>query len=260
MRKLFIAPPIVRKEGFDFLGYHSYSEYNYLQKSFISGIKRRHFEIALDLTSDYFFKTDVIDFGCADGIFLPSLSHYFSSVLGIEREKEFVFLAQEIIKDLALKNVKIINNENVSIQELKTESLKKDYKIIFLLEVLEHVGRNYQSMYEDKITLLKEISSLVNNEGMIIVSVPKMIGLSFLIQHIGLTVLNMKRAKYSFKELMSSAFLGDTSGVEKYWVPYVTHQGFNHKKLEKYLNQDFFIVKKRDDFFQVVYVIKKKQM
>lgn len=258
MKKLFITPPIVRKEGFDFLGYRSYSEYNYLQNSFTSGIKKRHFDIALDLASPYFHTTNVIDFGCADGIFLPSLSCYFNSVLGIEREKEFVFLAQEIIEKSSLKNVEIINNENLSIQEIKKENLKSNYKIIFLLEVLEHVGQNYQTMYQDKINLLKDLSSLIDNDGIIIISVPKMIGLSFLVQRIGLSLMNMERAKYSLKDMLKSAFLNDTSEVEKYWVPYITHQGFNHKKLEKYLKEEFLLVKKKDDFFQVVYVIRKK--
>jgi 2-polyprenyl-3-methyl-5-hydroxy-6-metoxy-1,4-benzoquinol methylase len=254
----FVVPKITKVDGISFLGYHSYSEYNYLQKSLISKIKRRHFEIALNLTSNSFYTTNVIDFGCADGIFLPSLSRYFASVLGIEQESTFVILAQKLIDDLKLTNVKIINNGNLSTEQIKKESIEKEYKIIFLLEVLEHFGRDYKTMYEDKIVLLKELFSLIDDDGIIVLSVPKMIGISFFIHHIGLWLFNMQRSKYSLKEFMKAAFFNDTSDLEKYWVPCVTHQGFNHKKLEKYLDKDFIICNKTNDIFQVLYVIKKR--
>ena len=258
MRQKFIAPPIIKKEGFEYHGCHSYSEYNYLQKSFISSIKRRHFDIVLDLTSKYFYKTNVIDFGCADGIFLPTLSFYFCSVLGIERNKNSILIAQKMIDELSLKNVIIVDNEIESINKIKKEYIKKDYGIIFLLEVLEHIGTSYQTMYEDKITFLKEIFSLVENTGIIVLSVPKMVGISFFIQSVGLSVFNLTSSEYSFKELIKPILFKDTSDIEKYWVPDYTHKGFNHKKLERYLEREFFIVNKIDDFFQVLYVIKQR--
>lgn len=258
MKKKFIAPPLIKCEGIEYHGCHSYSEYNYLKKSFISTIKKRHFDIALNLTSKFFFKANVIDFGCADGIFLPSLSNYFCSVLGIERRKNYIILANKMIEELALKNVKIIDNDNLSIKEIEKENLDKEYQIIFLLEVLEHIGNSYYTMYEDRITFLKEIFSLVNNTGIIVISVPKMIGISFFTQYVGLIVLNMNRSRYSLKELINATLFNDTSEIERYWNPGTTHKGFSHKKLEKYLEQEFFIVNKRNDFFQVLYVISKK--
>src|SRR5580693_4791377 len=57
----------------------SYSEYNYSFTGISSYIKTGHFETVLQLTKEYFHKCNVIDFGCADGIFLPSISKYFNT-------------------------------------------------------------------------------------------------------------------------------------------------------------------------------------
>jgi|LDZT01.1.fsa_nt_gi 2-polyprenyl-3-methyl-5-hydroxy-6-metoxy-1,4-benzoquinol methylase len=258
MKNLFKVPPVIKNEGFNYLGYHSYSEYNYLQKSYITTVKKRHFEIALDLTSEYYYKANVIDFGCADGIFLPSLSNYFCSVVGIERNEKFVFIAQKLIDELNLKNVKIINNRDTTIQAIKEECPGDKYKIIFLLEVLEHVGNNFKTMYDDRITLLKELFLLVEDDGIIVISVPKMVGLSFLIQQIGLSLLNMTRSEYTLRELLMCSLLKDTSEVEKDWVPEFTHKGFNHEKFEEFMSREFLIKRKVVDVFQVVYVIGKR--
>ena len=259
MKKLFRAPPVIKNEGFTYQDCHSYSEYNYLRESYISNIKRRHFEIALDLTSEYFFNANVIDFGCADGIFLPSLSNYFCSVLGIERNEKFVSIAQKLTTELNLKNVKIINNSDLSIQAIKeTELSGKESRIIFLLEVMEHIGASFKTMHEDRIAFLKEMFSLVGDEGIIVISVPRMVGLSFLIQQIGLGLFNLNRSEYTLKELIMCSILKDTSEVEKYWIPEFTHKGFNHERFERDLAQVFLIERKVVDIFQVVYVIKKK--
>ncbi len=258
MKNLFKAPPVIKHEGFDYHGCHSYSEYNYLNKSYVATIKKRHLEIALDLTSEYFHKADVIDFGCADGVFLPSLSNYFCSVLGIERNEKFTFMAQKLINELNLKNVKIINNRETTIQAIVNEYPENKYKIIFLLEVLEHVGNNFRTMYDDKNTLLKELFPLVGDEGIIVISVPKMVGLSFLVQQIGLSLLNMSRSEYTLRELIMCSFLKDTSEVEKDWVPEFTHKGFNHEKFEEFVSREFLIKRKVVDVFQVLYVIGKR--
>jgi len=58
----------------------SYTSHNYLKPWIYSALKIRHFEAALYLTKEYFHKCNVIDFGCADGVFLPSLAKYFNKV------------------------------------------------------------------------------------------------------------------------------------------------------------------------------------
>jgi len=260
MNKLFKVPPVIGIEGFEYHGCHSYSEYNYLQNTYLSCIKRRHFEIALNLTSKYFYKANVIDFGCGDGIFLPSLSKYFCSVLGIEKNKIFCSIAQKLVEELDLKNVKVISNDDLTIQEIKKKLISEEtYEIVFLLEVMEHIGTTFHTMYEDKITFLKDIFSLMNNKGIIVISVPKMVGLSFLVQHLALTLLSKNRSDYTLKELIECSFFKNTSNVEKYWVPDFTHKGFNHEKFERCMGNYFEIKRKTADAFQVLYVIGEKR-
>ena len=101
MFKYFIQPPrelfseerlrvLENSENYEYI---PYSEYNFFKPGFSSLIKKLHFEIALRLTRKYFYKSSAIDFGCADGIFLPSLSKYFKSVLAISN-----FFATKIIQ------------------------------------------------------------------------------------------------------------------------------------------------------------------
>src|SRR2546423_331631 len=58
-----------------------YSQYNYLRPGIIQKLKRGRFEKALQLARPYFGTGAALDFGCADGVFLPSLANYFEAVV-----------------------------------------------------------------------------------------------------------------------------------------------------------------------------------
>ena len=196
----FIFPPNIKLEDYSHFGCNSYSHYNYLRKGIIPSIKRRHFNLALILTQKGFHRFNVIDFGCADGVFLPTLSQYFPFVVGIERNEIFLSFAQRIVETTKLENVQIINNKDLSVEDISKKLQKKDFKIIFLLEVLEHIGNNWKTQYDDKMVFLKNLFSLMSKDGIIVISVPKMIGISFFIQHSALFLLNMNRSRYSLKD------------------------------------------------------------
>lgn len=254
----FIFPPKIELEDYSYHGCNSYSHYNYLRKGIIPSIKRRHFKLALNLAQKGFHRFNVIDFGCADGILLPTLSHYFPFVLGIEKNEIFLSVTQKIVETTVLENVQIINNKDLSIEDITKKLQKKEFKIIFLLEVLEHIGNNWKTQYDDKMIFLKSLFSLINKDGIIVISVPKMVGMSFFIQHSALFLLNMNRSRYSLKDFIKAVLFRDTSGIENRWVPDTTHMGFNHKTLEKFLNDHFSIIKIKNDFFQILYVIQFK--
>lgn len=252
--KMFIPPTYVELEDYDLLGDKTYSNRYYLKPGMASQLRRRHFEICLKLTHSYFNKSNVIDFGCADGCFIPSLSHYFNHVTGIDAYPPFIEIAEKLIDEMELKNVDLICNKEIKADELRsTLNMDHNYDLAFCLEVLEHVG-NKENMYQSKINLLKDISSLISEDGLIIISVPKMVGLSFLAQRIGLQILNQWVEPISFKNMIKAGIFKDTSELEKNWDH--LHLGFNHEKLEKKISKDYNIVKKVNDFFQVVYVVK----
>jgi len=236
--------------------YRTYSQYNYLRPGVASYIKARHFEVALSLTRHHFHKCNVIDFGCADGIFLPSLSKHFPHVAGVDNNPEFIKICEGLLSRLDLRNVELICNDNLTIDNLRPELLGRSYDILYLLETLEHVG-DKDSPYESRIAFLREIATLVAENGMIVISVPKMVGFPFLIQRIGLAVLRLPREDISLRDLLKSSFLSATDDLEKAWE-HEKHLGFNHKKLETPLGAAFHILRKRELFFQVVYVIGKR--
>jgi 2-polyprenyl-3-methyl-5-hydroxy-6-metoxy-1,4-benzoquinol methylase len=252
-----ILPPILASGSTEYQGCNSYSEYNYLQGGIVSWIKRRHLTIALNLGKNFFYNGCVIDFGCADGIFLPSLSVFFKSVVAIDNNEIFCVQSQRLVDVLKLHNVSVVNNCNLSINQLKERIPDNNYDIIYLLEIIEHIGNDYSTMYEDKSKFIKDIFSLIDDNGICIISVPKMVGLTYLIQYVGLKVFNLYVEKLSLKNLIKAALLSDTHDLEKNWRPLYGHIGFNHIMFEKYLKDDFIIEKKVNDLFQVVYSIKK---
>lgn len=159
--------------GFFYKNFRTYSEYNYSNNRLASYYKTMHFERALELTKEYFNKADVIDFGCADGCFLPSLSKNFNRVFGVDIDPTFIDTCQKLANKMKLSNVDVFCNKDKDIEELKSITGKK-YDIIYCLEVIEHVG-NRNEMYKSKIEFLNDIFDLIKNDGIVVISVPKMI-------------------------------------------------------------------------------------
>lgn len=258
--RYYIKPPIdvyqsVESNFYKNTKYKTYAEYNYLRPGISSYIKAWHFEIALKLTQRYFSKCNVIDFGCADGVFIPSLSKYFKRVFAIDNNPNAIKIASKLVSTLALNNVTLICNDILTINDVKSRISGEKYHILYLLEVIEHIG-DKDSLYESKIGFLKEISTLIDEKGIIVISVPKMVGISFLIQRIGFALLGLYREPISMSNLLKASFLNMTADLEKQWHG-GTHLGFNHKKLESYLKNDFHILKKKDIIFKVIYIVRK---
>ena len=132
----------------------------------------------------------------------------------------------------------------------------RKYQVVYLLEVMEHIG-NRGTMYNDKIVFLKEVADMIDKDGVIVISVPKMVGLSFLLQRIGVSVLGMGKEPISTKNLLKAAFLSDTTDLENVWWSW-GHMGFNHKKMEAGIRKEFNIIKRSSLLFQMLYVIQKK--
>ena len=260
--KYFIKPEKAQLDNCTYHGSYWYTDYNYLKPGIQSKIKSRHFEIALKLTSDYFHKSNVIDIGCANGPFLPSLSHYFISVGGIDINQKSLERAKIAVDKQNLNNVSLICSKDKNFSTIKEELGTKKYSIIFLMEVMEHVGNQWETMYQDKLVFLKEVSKLIDDEGFIVMSVPKMVGISFFFQILGQIIFNLDNKKdilnMSLTNILKCILFCDTDNIEHLWVPFYTHMGFNHKKFEKYIKQDFEIWKSKSDYFQQLYVIKNK--
>lgn len=248
-----MPPPMVSLETSNYCpGFKTYTEYNYLGSGLASILKTKHFEAALRLTRHQFGRAHVIDFGCCDGPFLPSLAKHFPTVTGIDINAEFIALADKVKQEANLANVQLFCSGEQSLEEIRHTMTDRPADIMFLLETLEHVGRREQ-MYESKTEFLEEISVLVKPGGWIVASVPKMVGPVFLLQRIGLWALRLFREPMSLSALLKSAILYNTDELENEWDG--GHLGFNHRRLERALSQRFKIIKKKDLVFQMMYVI-----
>ncbi|MEN6293146.1 MAG: class I SAM-dependent methyltransferase [Methanobacterium sp.] len=260
--ELFIPPPTIQLNKDGYHGAASYSDYNYLKPGLFQKIKRRHFEIALNLTKKYFHKANVIDIGCADGPFIPSLSKYFNQVAGIEYDPRFVEQARKAVYKQHLENVSVLCNKESSFEEIRKGLGNTHYSIIFLMEVLEHVGQHWTTMYQDKVKFLKEAATFLDNDGIIVISVPKMTGFSFLFQVVGQVLFNLGNKKEILSlpvtSLLKCVFLNDTDEIEPLWRPFYTHMGFSHLKFEMAIKSEFKIIKSKNDWFQKIYMVELK--
>jgi 2-polyprenyl-3-methyl-5-hydroxy-6-metoxy-1,4-benzoquinol methylase len=137
---------------------------------------------------------------------------------------------------------------------VKSRLSGRKYQVLYLLETLEHVG-DKDSLYESKVRFLKEIATLIEKEGVIVVSVPKMVGISFLIQRIGLALTRSPREPISLSNLLKASLANNTTDLEKRWEG--EHLGFNYRKLETRIKNEFQILKKKHILFQVLYLIRK---
>ena len=252
-RRYYIPPPKVELKGYTYdRGYSSYSDYNYLRPGIASFMRTGHFEHALRLTRRYFHNANVIDFGCADGPFLPSLSRYFNNVVAIDKDPTFIKLASEVVRKTHLSNVELICSASLTLDVLKSKMPNHKCHILYLLETLEHIGDKC-APWHSRANFIKDLLGLVDENGIIVISVPNMIGIPFLLQWLGMFLLNQRRESISMANLLRASLFNDTTNLENQW--HGTHLGFNHKKLEKALKKDFTIVRKKNIIFRVMYII-----
>jgi len=259
-RELFVKPPAEfysanKYQYFD--DYPTYTYYNYLRPGVIQKIKRRRFEVALRLAEPWFYRSNAIDFGCSDGVFLPSLSRYFKSVVGFDVNPTRIGIAEDLCDQLDLRNVRVVCTESKPTDSFIPALQRERYTIAFVLETLEHIGQQ-PCVYESKIECIESLFNLLDDDAVIIISVPKMVGISFLAKYAVQTLLHMRRESYTLSQLLKSSLLQNTEELEQLWDGAAWdggHKGFNHIKLEKYLEQKFTIRRKAGTVTTRFYVV-----
>jgi 2-polyprenyl-3-methyl-5-hydroxy-6-metoxy-1,4-benzoquinol methylase len=253
----FVQPPeVVRNEGAYRDDYATYTAYNYRHKNpVVSRIKSKHFDIALAMTASQFGRASVVDFGCGDGPFLPSLSRHFTHVVGVDANPLYIEVASNVIETARLANARAICNDGKSLAEV-AEEIGGRRDIVFVLEMLEHTGVA-ERMYESKAEFLDALTVFLKPEGVFVVSVPKMVGFGFLVQRMGLAALRLHREPLTWRQLFDLSIRRDATDLERVWTPSV-HLGFDQIKLGRSLLRNFEIVKEWDDLFQVVWMLRRK--
>ncbi len=136
-------------------------------------------------------QSSVLDLGIAEGPFLPTLSVYFKSVVGVDMD----FRAIETAKRIVDFPKHTLHNISLSVANGYRLPFKTDsFDLLFCLEVIEHVSNTK--------TLLSEISRVLKPNGIFVCSVPIEIGVPLLLRHIAGKVFRFLRDKYSAIELM----------------------------------------------------------
>lgn len=212
-------------------GSRSYSHYNYLRPGIIQKLKRGRFERALKLAKPYFHSGAALDIGCADGVFLPSLVEYFDRVVGVDSDAKHLDIAAALVSATSMPKVSLICNAGLSFDALR-ERVGKGFRVAFVLETLEHVG-SLPSLYETKADFVEGVLSLLEPDGIIVASVPRMVGVRFLIKYLIQVGFNIPTEKMGPGDLLRASFLNDTTRLEPRWSG--THIGFNHLLLTRAL-------------------------
>jgi 2-polyprenyl-3-methyl-5-hydroxy-6-metoxy-1,4-benzoquinol methylase len=229
----------------------TYSHYNYLRPGLIARLKRARFETALRLARPW-FGAGAIDMGCADGIMLPSLSRHFSTVIGVDTNPNATTIAEEVAS--TLPNVRVLCNGGVSFEELRRRS-GPGHRVLFLLETLEHIGDRAR-MYEGKADFVAECLSLLEEDGVVIASVPRMVGPLFVAKYGVQWATRRLDERHSLGELWRAGVLRDTSRLERRWNG--GHLGFSHLKLDATLGARFRVHRRIGTLTSIFYIIGRR--
>ena len=231
-------------------GEQSYAIKNYCGSGPIAAAKRRRFQRALELACE--IRADrVIDMGTGDGVFLPTLAHYYASVVALDLNPTHVSESQRLVHLLGLSNVQVICTRGTTLQQL-SQQLEPRPDLMFLLETLEHVG-SQPDMWGSKIQFLQDCFSLLREGGRIVISVPKMVGLILLFKNVVQRSLGCGYDAMTLRQLLRSSLLKDTDELEAIWSH--GHVGFNHLKLDRHLRDHFAIYHRSETLISVFYVL-----
>jgi 2-polyprenyl-3-methyl-5-hydroxy-6-metoxy-1,4-benzoquinol methylase len=256
-RSSFRAPPaeVYQRTGGGYLpGHPSYATYNYCGNGLVARIKRAHFDAALDLTAHLAGGTGAIDFGCADGVFLPTLAGRFSPVVAIDDDADMIASTQAVVTALELP-VRVLCNAGLSLDELAQRLDTERFGVVFLLETLEHVGVA-EAMVQSRIDFVDRLFSIAAPGATIVVSVPTMVGLPFAVQRAALALTGGVREPISAMAFARAVVLYDVAPLEPAWSR-TRHLGFNHRPLERAMRERFAEVRKRDLIFSKVYALRR---
>jgi len=259
------TPGILESEAECYLGqFRTYSHYNYLRGGPIAALKRRRLDIALSLARQWFHRTGAIDFGCADGVLLPSLARYFPRVAAVDHDSHVIPIARRLVEESHLESVDVIDSRHMPFPALRSRLQgprgDREFGILFLLETLEHVGPPPSLVidrHEYRLQFVRELFTFLVPPARIIISIPRMTGLGFLTRYVTQTTLGLAHERIPVADALRAGILGDTTALESQWSG--GHVGFNERTMERELRKAFTIVEERRLPFSLVFAIERRK-
>jgi 2-polyprenyl-3-methyl-5-hydroxy-6-metoxy-1,4-benzoquinol methylase len=181
---------------------------------------KARYKFSLVKTLEYLGNNGILlDFGCGDGSFLNRLAMVRSDAVlyGFDPEADQNSGPYERIDTL-----NDLGNQSVD--------------MVCCLETLEHLYANEREHF------YADVRRILANNGKVVVSVPIIGGPTLLLKELNRMILFKRRSEYSFKELLSAAFLGKPAPKPE--NPRITHKGFNFRDIEEELSNKFEMVEK----------------
>jgi len=229
----------------NFKGKNIYSEQTFKNPSFIKRFSHnRRFGLSVKLISPK-NNDNILDYGTGDGHILTQL-HKINNNCRLSGFEPI----QKINID---KNIKIYDN---------VDDIHSNFNKICCFEVMEHLT------YENQKKELNNMKSLLDKDGILIISVPIENGLSSFFKNIIRILLKQKHPNTSFSTLFKSLFSIPINRGKKDYI--FSHIGFYFKDLENVFNEvDLKIEKKIFSPFlfsksilnsQIFYILKPKSL
>jgi SAM-dependent methyltransferase len=174
------------KSSFEFYNSKFFLIRYYAYMPFIFALKKINFDKSYH----------ILDVGCADGPFLPTLNYYGKKIVATDINKELVDRSKFITKKILFNSNKI---NLMTSDGLALPFRNESFNAIFCLEVLEHVK-------EPRI-VIEEIFRILKKKGTFIITVPIEIGPSLFMREMIGRITKFHRPPYTKKELIQSALL-----------------------------------------------------
>lgn len=170
-------------------------------------------------------KKNIIDIGCGGGILSEKLAMHGGITTGLDKSKNLINIAKTRNKHFALK-IKYINT-NIETYLKKNNST---FDIIICMELIEHI--------EKKDDLLKIIHTLINKNGIIIISSIKknIVTYIYMILLCEYITKNMKINTHSYENLTTCTLIKKL--IHNYGIEIIDIKGIKYNPILKYSNID----------------------
>lgn len=187
----------------------------------------RHLYYALNLI-DSCESNLILDIGCGDAPFLPTLNRYGKRIIGLDIAMNMIRRSKELINytKYPLKKVLMLRADGQNLP-LKNNSID----LVFCLETFEHINK--------PVELTNEIYRVLKNNGVLIYSLPIEIGFPLIVRQIISKFIKFQTDPYTFKELIKNGIF--KKPLKRKSTEY--HKNFDWRIVQKLINKKFIQIK-----------------
>ena len=206
------------KSSYHFYNSKSFFIRYYAYLPFIYSLKKAEFNDS----------SQILDIGCSDGPFLPTLNYYAKKIIAIDISEELIEKSKKLT-DTMLSNSKKINL--MASDGLALPFRDECFNIVFCLEVLEHVKNPGK--------VIEEVFRILRKSGVFICTIPVEIGPSLLIREIIGKITKFNRPHYSKKELIRNTLFKKPGRR----TSEMSHKNFDWRLIKKEMKRVFKKIK-----------------